>query len=86
MSAITWAQTTVCGNWRGITLLPIASKVLGRVVINRIKAGIDEILRPEQPGFREGKSTTEQIFILRNIIEQSVEWQSTLYINFIDFE
>ena len=70
----------------GITLLPIASKVLGRVIINRIKAGIDEILRPEQAGFREGKSTTEQIFILRNIIEQSVEWQSTLYINFIDFE
>ena len=75
-----------CGNWRGITLLPIASKVLGRVIINRIKAGIDEILRPEQAGFREGKSTTEQIFVLRNIIEQSVEWQSTLYINFIDFE
>ena len=75
-----------CGNWRGITLLPFASKVLGRVVINRIKAGIDEIIRPKQAGFSEGKSTTEQIFILRNIIEQSVEWQSTLYINFIDFE
>ena len=53
----------------GIALLPIVSEVLGRVVINRIKAGIDEILGPEQAGFREGKSTTEQIFILRNIIE-----------------
>ena len=70
----------------GIALLPIVSEVLGRVVINRIKAGIDEILGPEQAGFREGKSTTEQIFILRNIIEQSVKRQSTLYINFIDFE
>ena len=59
-----------CGNWRVITLLPFASKVLGRVVINRIKAGIDEIIRSKQAGFSEGKSTTEQIFILRNIIGQ----------------
>ena len=28
----------------------------------------------------------EQIFILRNIIEQVAEWQSTLYITFVDFE
>ena len=28
----------------------------------------------------------EQIFILRNIIEQVAEWQSTLYITFADFE
>ncbi|PIK41764.1 endonuclease-reverse transcriptase [Apostichopus japonicus] len=74
-----------CANWRGITLLPIASKILGRIVIDRIKIGIDKKLRPEQAGFRQGKSTTEQIFILRNI-EQSIEWQSSLYINFIDFE
>lgn len=67
-------------------MLPIASKILGRIVIDRIKIGIDKKLRPEQAGFRQGKSTTEQIFILRNIIEQSIEWQSSLYINFIDFE
>ena len=30
--------------------------------------------------------TTEQIFLLRNIIEQSIEWQSSIYINFVDFE
>ena len=52
----------------------------------RIKCGIDKMLRPEQAEFREGKSTTEQIFILRSIIEQSIEWQAPLYINFIDFE
>ena len=25
-----------CGKWRGITLLPLASKVLSRIIINRI--------------------------------------------------
>ena len=27
----------------------------------------------------------EQVFTLKNIIEQSIEWQSPLYINFVDF-
>ena len=75
-----------CKNWRGITLLPIVSKILGRIIIDRIKNGIDNKLRKEQAGYRTNKSTIDQIFILRNIIEQSNEWQSTLYIHFIDFE
>ena len=28
----------------------------------------------------------EQVFILRNIVEQVNEWQATIYVNFIDFE
>ena len=75
-----------CTNWRGITLLVIASKVLGKILIERLKSGVDKRLRVEQAGFRQGRNTTEQIFILRNIIEQSYEWQTPLVINFIDFE
>ena len=26
-----------CGSWRGITLLPVAAKVLGKVIITRIR-------------------------------------------------
>ena len=65
-----------CTNWRGITLLVIAS----------LKSGADKRLRAEQARFRQGRSTTEQIFILCNIIEQLYEWQIPLVINFIDFE
>ena len=43
-------------------------------------------LRQEQAGFRKGRGTIEQIYILRNIIEQSVEWQASLYVNFVDFQ
>ena len=75
-----------CKNWRGVTLLPVASKILGRIIIERIRIGIDHRLRKEQAGFRSGRGTTEQIFILRNILEQVNEWQATLYINFVDFE
>ena len=75
-----------CKNRREITPLSVISKVLGRIVIDRRRTGVESKLRKEQAGFRPGRGTTEQIFILRNIIEQSMEWQSSLYVNFIDFE
>ena len=64
----------------------VPSKVFGRVLIDRIRDGVNSKLRDEQAGFRSGRGTVEQIFILRNIIEQVVEWQATLYITFVDFE
>lgn len=75
-----------CQNWRGIQLLSLPSKVLARVVLERIKEAIDNNLRDEQAGFRCGRSCTDQIATLRIIIEQSLEWQSPLYINFVDFK
>ena len=60
---------TECGNWRGITLTSAPSKVFGRVLINRIRDGVNSKLRVEQAGFRSGRGTVEKIFILRNIIE-----------------
>ena len=75
-----------CGNWRGITLLTTTSKVLSRIILNRIKHALDKTLREEQAGFRQNRSCVDQIATLRIIVEQSIEWQSSLYINFIDFE
>ena len=76
---------TDCNNWRGITLLPVISKIFGRILINRLTNGVDKVLRQEQAGFRPNRGTTEQIFTLRNILEQSNEWNASLYIHFIDF-
>ena len=75
-----------CNNWRGITLLSIPSKILAKIIIKRISDAVDSLLRNEQAGFRPGRGCTDQIFALRNIIEQCSEWQRQLYINFIDFE
>ena len=62
------------------------SKVFCKILLSRIDIAIDDILRPEQAGFRKGKGCVDQIFTLRNIIEQSLEWNSALYVNFIDFK
>ena len=69
---------TDCDNWRGITLIPVIMKIFGSA--NNIK------MRNEQAGYRQGRNTTAQIFVLRNIIEQVIEWNSNLYICFVDFE
>lgn len=46
----------------------------------------DAVLRKKQAGFRKHRDCTDQIFALRNIIEQRTEWQRQLYVNFVDFE
>jgi len=64
-----------CNNWRGIILLCIPGKIFCSMRFNRLKAHVD------QAGFRSGRSCTEQILILCNIIERSRKWQKAVYIN-----
>ena len=77
---------SMCGNWRGITLLSLTSKIFTRIILQRISEALDQILRQEQAGFRKGRSCVDHIFTLRQILEQTHEWNSPLYIAFIDFE
>ena len=77
---------SVCGNWRGITLLNTINKIVAFILSTRINKVLDQAFRKEQAGFRPGRSCTNQINTLRIIIEQSVEMQSPLYLLFIDYE
>ena len=67
-------------------LLSVPSKVFCRIILERPKHSLDRKLRCEQEGFRKDKSCTDHIAPLRIIIEQSTEWQTPVYMNFIDFE
>ena len=78
---------TNCRNWRGIQLLSLPSKAYTRLILERIRKALDAKLREEQAGFRHRTlSCTDQIATLRIIIEQSLEWQSPLYISSGDFK
>ena len=66
-------------------LLSVTYKVRSRVVLNRLTTTVDPLLRKKQAGFRKGRGCADQIFTLRQIVEQSNEWSSTVYANFIDF-
>lgn len=75
-----------CGNWRGITVLNAINKVVAQIILQRITEHIESQLRDEQAGFRANRGCIDQSNTLRLIIEQSNEFQSPLYIMFVDFE
>lgn len=75
-----------CNNYRGLTLLNTASKVLTLILLRRLTDSLEPTIRNEQAGFRPRKSCVDQINTLRIIIEQSAEWRSPLYLLFVDFE
>ena len=51
-----------------------------------MKDVVDQQLRDQQAGFRIKRSCVDQIATLCIIIKQTLEWNSTLYINFVDYE
>ena len=75
-----------CENYRGITLLSVPGKVLNRIILKRLQESVDKRLQDQQAGFRRDHSCTDHIATLCIIIEQSIEWNTSLHINFIDFE
>lgn len=77
---------TDCNNWRGINILCVALKVFMKIILERMVNVIDKKIRPNQAGFRPGRSCIDQINTIRIIIEQSVELNSPLYLLFIDYE
>ena len=73
-------------NYRTISLISHPSKVMLRIILNRLKTIAEELLAEEQAGFRAGRSTVEQIFNCRVLIEKHLQHQRELYHNFIDFK
>ena len=67
-------------------LLSTPGKVLNRVLLERMKEAVDPKLQDQQAGYRWNRSCADQIARLCIILEQSLEWNSPLYINFIDYE
>ena len=74
-----------CGNYRTISLISHASKVMLKILLNRLTPHIEGILRREQAGFRAGRSTVEQIFNIWIIAERYNDHRNPLFNNFIDF-
>ena len=76
----------LCQNYRNISLISHSSKVMLKVILNRLKPQAEEIIAEEQAGFRAGRSTTEQIFNLRILCEKYLQHQQNLYHVFLDFK
>lgn len=77
---------TKTDNYRGIALTSIVCKTLNRMILNRIKPSIENLLRDNQNGFRPGRSTTSHILALRRILEGVKAKNLTAVMLFIDFK
>ena len=67
-------------------LISHPSKVVLKIILNRLKPQAEKIIAEEQAGFRAGRSTTEQIFNLRILCEKYLKHQQDLYHVYIDFK
>ena len=72
----------MCQNYRTISLISHPSKVMLKILLNRLNPQAEEII----VGFSMGRSTTEQIFNLRVLMEKYGQHQQDLYHVFIDFK
>ncbi|CAH1250533.1 Hypp8867 [Branchiostoma lanceolatum] len=73
-------------NYRGISLSSLVAKTFNRMLLNRIRPAVDEHLRYNQNGFREGRSTVGHILALRRLIEGIKSHSLPAIITFIDFK
>jgi hypothetical protein len=74
-----------CTNYRTISLISHASKVMLKIIQKRITPRIEEVLGESQAGFRRRRSTVQQITTLRILNEKAREAGKTILHNFIDF-
>ena len=60
-----------CANYRTIALVSHASKILLRIIFERIRVKTETEIVDEQAGFRQGRGTRDQITNLRILMHKS---------------
>ena len=77
---------TECGNYRGISLVAHAGKILLKIVARRLSEYCERvgILPEEQSGFRPNRSTTDMMFVIGWLQELARKKLFSLYVCFID--
>ena len=75
-----------CGNSRGISLLSVAGKVLGKIMLTRLLEHVVDLILPEsQCGFRRGRSTIDMIYVAgickKNVVNniKTYTWPSLIW-------
>jgi hypothetical protein len=65
--------------------LSTSYKILSNILLSRLTPYVDKIIGDHQCGFQRNRSTTDQIFCIRQILEKKWEYNGTVHQLFIDF-
>ena len=76
---------TECGMHRTISLMSHLSKLLLRIVMQRIRTKIRSEISNTQFGFMADRGTRNAIFTITMMIERSIEMKKDVYLCFIDY-
>ena len=75
---------TNCQNYRAICISSICFKLYTQILEKRLREYVDGKIAQEQAAYMKGKQTNDNIQILRNITERSIEQKKELYLTFLD--
>ena len=73
-------------NYRGLSIIATISKVLSAIIVERIREAYEYVLLRSQCGFRANRSTTDAIYILRQLLENTRRVKEPMYIAFVDLK
>jgi hypothetical protein len=63
---------TDCNNYRGVSLLSSAYKILSLILLVSLSPYVNEVTSDRQCRFRRKRSTIDQIFYIRQILEKKM--------------
>lgn len=73
-------------NYRPISLLCVFYKLYMGIIAKRIEKSLDSEQPVEQAGFRRNYSTCDHIFVLKHLLNYSIEYNFDTILLFVDFE
>ena len=74
-----------CSNYRTITLISHASKIMLKILQARLQQYVNQELPDVQSGFRKCRGTRDQLVNIHWIIKKTREFQKNIYFCFTDY-
>jgi hypothetical protein len=66
-------------NYRKMSLLSTSYKMLSNTLLSKSSPYVDKIIGEHQRGFRLNRSTTDQVFCIRQILEKKWEYNERVH-------
>ncbi|CAI5935416.1 unnamed protein product [Closterium sp. NIES-65] len=73
-------------NYRPITLLNFSYNVLARVIADRMKAVLHQVISPEQCGFLPGKRLSDAVALVADMIDAAKNGNEDWFLLLVDFQ